>query len=172
MADSQIQVEVCIQDQFIDSGPNLSAASILEETWQHFFQIWLEILQPQLSPINAYELTLRLTDDRGIQALNKLYRHQDQPTNVLAFAALEVDSPPGSQILDPVYLGDIVISVDTACRQAQQSLSQELAWLAAHGLLHLLGWDHPDQARLTQMLQQQDRLLEAIELNPQSRILL
>ncbi len=171
MADSRIQVEVCIQNQYIGGDDKVSAASISVETWQHFFQTWLEILQPQFSLINAYELTLRLTNDQEIQALNKLYRHQDQPTDVLAFASLEVESPGANQTLDPIYLGDIVISVDTACRQAPGSLTDELAWLAAHGLLHLLGWDHPNQGRLIQMLRQQDSLLEAVGLN-QCKVLL
>ncbi|AUB37577.1 ybeY, putative rRNA maturation factor [Nostoc flagelliforme CCNUN1] len=64
-----------------------------------------------------------------------------------------------------LYLGDIIVSVDTAQRQAQQqehSLPTELAWLASHGLLHLLGWDHPDEESLGRMLKQQVRLLNAV----------
>ena len=67
----------------------------------------------------------------------------------------------------PLYLGDIVISVDTAQRQVQQhghTLQTELVWLAAHGLLHLLGWDHPDDDSLTRMLSQQAILLQTIGL--------
>lgn len=63
---------------------------------------------------------------------------------------------------EPLELGDIVISLDTAARQASdhsQSLVQELQFLASHGLLHLLGWDHPDAASLEAMLQRQDKLL-------------
>jgi probable rRNA maturation factor len=64
-----------------------------------------------------------------------------------------------------LYLGDIVISIETARQQAQQQehpLPTELAWLAAHGLLHLLGWDHPDEESLSQMLKQQVILLKTI----------
>lgn len=64
--------------------------------------------------------------------------------------------------------GDIVISVPTARAQAKAQghrLSQELAWLASHGLLHLLGWDHPDELSLQRMLQQQRQLLAAIQLD-------
>jgi probable rRNA maturation factor len=66
-----------------------------------------------------------------------------------------------------LYLGDIVISVETAYRQAQQqghSLQTELAWLATHGLLHLLGWDHPDEESLQGMLYQQETLLKLVNL--------
>ena len=138
-----------------------------ETTWQHWFQQWVELLSPELSPIQSYELGLLLTDDHEIQTLNAHYRQVNQPTDVLAFAALEADHPQSPELLStlPLYLGDIVISVNTAQRQAQQQscfLEQELAWLASHGLLHLLGWDHPDEAHLMQMLDQQARLLRAV----------
>ncbi|MFM8524545.1 MAG: rRNA maturation RNase YbeY [Cyanobacteriota bacterium] len=71
------------------------------------------------------------------------------------------ESPDGDDP-EPLELGDIVISLDTAARQARdhgQSLVQELQFLASHGLLHLLGWDHPDAASLEAMLQRQDKLL-------------
>jgi probable rRNA maturation factor len=70
---------------------------------------------------------------------------------------------------DPAFgaleLGDIVISLDTAARQAPEhghSLERELLFLASHGLLHLLGWDHPDDASLAAMLERQERLLAAV----------
>jgi probable rRNA maturation factor len=117
------------------------------------------------------ELSLQLLDDAAIHQLNATYRQVDRPTDVLAFAALETPLPPiamcGPAIADPVDLGDIAISLDTAARQADERghpLTVELAWLAAHGLLHLLGWDHPDDASLAAMLACQDRLLRAIAL--------
>jgi len=133
-------------------------------TW---FQTWLSDLDPQLSPIGAYELSLRLTSDAEIQQLNTDFRQQAKPTDVLSFAALETELPQADQIYQqqPIYLGDIIISVETAARQAlesQHSLAQELAWLSAHGLLHLLGWDHPDESSLVQMLNRQTRLLNLI----------
>ena len=180
-----MQVEVSVQDCFYESfspepsnlewshhdtdsllaEPKLGA--VATETWEMWFHRWLEILHPNLPPAPTYELTLRLTDDGEIQALNAQYRHQNKPTDVLAFAALEVDCPQPIDIGQgwPLYLGDIVISVDTANRQAQQqgyTLQTELAWLAAHGLLHLVGWDHPDEDSLTQMLDQQIVLLQTI----------
>lgn len=165
-----MQVEVCVQD-----GSELEAASdraatrceISAETWECWFRRWLEVLQPDLSPIQAYELSLRLTDDREVQTLNHQFRQQDKPTDVLAFAALEDDSPQSEAVAEtlPLYLGDIVISIETAQRQAQtqgHSLKTELAWLAAHGLLHLLGWDHPDEEQLLRMLNQQQLLLSTV----------
>lgn len=162
-----MQVEVSVQE-FEGDDPPLAAARIAIDTWENWFRHWLAHLSPNLSSTDAYELSLRLTTDAEIQALNVQYRHKNQPTDVLAFAALEVDYPLPAEAEDqPLYLGDIVISLDTATVQAQQqghSLQQELAWLAAHGLLHLLGWDHPDDASLHQMLRQQEALLQTIGL--------
>ena len=143
---------------------------ISEETWETWFSQWLESLTPELPPALSYEIGLRLTDDPQIQELNAQYRQIDKPTDVLAFAALETDFPHSEEMLasQPLYLGDIIVSIDTAERQAQQqehSLTTELAWLTAHGLLHLLGWDHPNEESLLQMLNKQVTLLEAISIN-------
>lgn len=156
-----------------------STAQLTLETYQIWFERWLKALAPQLSPthlspINAYELSLVLTDDAGIQQLNRAYRHQDKPTDVLAFAALETALPGCKDIYQqmPLNLGDIIISVETTVRQAGEqghSIRKELAWLATHGLLHLLGWDHPDEASLEAMLTQQTTLLMLISQKPIDR---
>lgn len=174
-----MQVEVSVQDCFFTASRSTLAEAeklscpISTATWESWFEQWLHTLQPEISPIDAYEITLRLTEDKEIQSLNEQYRNKNQSTDVLAFAALEVDSPqlpPEVQLSVPVYLGDIVISVDTAHRQAQEqghSLKTELAWLATHGLLHLLGWDHPDEDSLMEMLDQQSILLKMVKLTVQ-----
>ena len=89
-----------------------------------------------------FEVALRLTTDPAIRELNRDYRAKDKPTDVLAFAQRE--GPAGA--LHPDLLGDLVISVDTARRQARRGLGVELLHLAAHGLCHLLGYDHRDDA--------------------------
>lgn len=177
-----LQVEVNIQDCFFgeqESDRTIKApvtaaqnvgSPISIDTWQTWFQHWLAAMEPQLTPNNYYELSLRLTDDAEIQQFNAQYRQKDQPTDVLAFASLEVETPSWENLPPdlPLYLGDILISVETAQRQAQQqghALTQELAWLAAHALLHLLGWDHPDDTSLEEMLQQQAVLLQTIGLS-------
>lgn len=134
--------------------------------WQRWLEVWLTSLDGGLPKSETYELTLRLTDDSEIQALNSQYRQQNKPTDVLAFAALEAEMPIfHPEDPEPLYLGDIIISLETAARQAQQnnhSLTIELAWLVSHGLLHLLGWDHPDDAHLEEMLAQQANLLKQV----------
>lgn len=161
-----ISVEVDVQVEGAIASP------ISQDTWADWFQIWLTTLAPNLSPIGAYELSLRLTTDAEIHQLNAHYRQVDRPTDVLSFSAMEsgVVLPASLLAEEPFPLGDIIISLDTAAAQAQQrnhTLTQELAWLATHGLLHLLGWDHPDEAQLQKMLQQQVNLLQTVALEVQ-----
>ncbi len=166
-------VRASVTNSATDSATDSATRSPISlETWERWFQTWLEQLQPEISDIPHYELSLRLSDDDEIQSLNAQYRQKDQPTDVLAFAALESAQPlPPEAIAElPIYLGDLVISVETAQKQAQDrghSLAQELAWLATHGLLHLLGWDHPNEASLLRMLHQQENLLRAVGLSIQ-----
>ena len=139
--------------------------------WETTLITWLESVR-QDSAIScpamvrrAEEISLGLhfTDDAGICELNGTWRQRQEPTDVLSFAALE-DAPDWPDD-GSVELGDIVISLDTARRQALEhnhSLQRELQWLASHGLLHLLGWDHPDDTRLEEMLACQDQLLNTI----------
>jgi probable rRNA maturation factor len=157
MAD--LTVEVAVFGEAMEAV----AAIAPPATWEAWIHTWLVHLAPARSPINAYELSLQFTTDDQIQHLNRDYRQHDQPTDVLAFAALD-DTPLPLEVLTeiPLYLGDLIVSVDTAQRQAEEhghALKAELAWLVAHGLLHLLGWDHPDEAHLQAMWEQQRSLL-------------
>ena len=87
-----------------------------------------------------YEVSLRLCDDATIRVLNRDWRGKDKPTDVLAFAQREAERAHSA------LLGDLVISLDTARRQAKRGLYAELLHLASHGLCHLLGYDHRDDA--------------------------
>lgn len=95
------------------------------------------------------ELTVVLVGDEEMHGLNRDYRGKDRPTDVLAFAMREGPRAPG----DEGNLGDVIISLDTAARQAQRrrrSLAAEVRTLLIHGVLHLLGYDHersPAEAR-------------------------
>lgn len=117
-------------------GP--SSQDLMDLPWQSWFETWGKcptLIYPQAQ--NAYELTIRLTNDQEIQSLNSQYRDRDQPTDVLAFANLEDHNLPSMVIPDePIYLGDIIISVDTARQQSQErghNLKLEIAWLSTHG---------------------------------------
>jgi len=139
--------------------------------WEKWFLAWGQHLALSGSPLHRYEVTLKLTDDPTIAELNGTYRQQPKPTDVLAFAALEDDFPQVDDLLhsDPLYLGDIIVSLETAQRQAAAAghpLRWEVAWLAAHGFLHLLGWDHPDDDHLAAMMTKQSELLTTSGLSP------
>jgi probable rRNA maturation factor len=85
------------------------------------------------------ELSVVLTDDASIRAINAQWRHKDEPTNVLSFPA--PPAMPGA----PRLLGDIVIAHETTAREAKaegKPFSDHLGHLAVHGFLHLLGYDH------------------------------
>jgi probable rRNA maturation factor len=105
------------------------------------------------------ELSVLLCKDPEIHALNRDYRGKDKPTDVLAFALREGEA--GHLAGD--HLGDVVISVDTAGRQARErgiSLKSEAITLLAHGLLHLLGWDHQTDEEEERMTKETVRLVE------------
>lgn len=105
------------------------------------------------------ELSVLLTGDSAIQELNRTYRRKNRPTDVLAFPMDE--APSGAM---PRLLGDVVISLETAGRQAQSaghSLAREATELLAHGLLHLLGYDHLSQADTESMRAMAARLVAA-----------
>lgn len=153
--------------------------AVLRSPWSTWGESWLQALAEELPPASGYEVTLLLTDNATIQTFNGQFRHQDRPTDVLAFAALEVEVPRSPAevwagddaplIDDPLYLGDIVISLERAAQQANErghDFSLEVIWLFSHGLLHLLGWDHPDETTLTTMLSKQSHLLTLIGLTP------
>lgn len=92
---------------------------------------------------NDYELSILLVDDRRMTELNSSYRGKHTPTNVLSFPMLDPDDEEENGM--PRLLGDIVISLDTAEREATEtgrSLDDYLAVLLVHGYVHLLGFDH------------------------------
>ena len=104
------------------------------------------------------ELSVLIVDDARMQRLNAQYRGLDRPTDVLAFPMRE----GAFAELHPQLLGDIVISADSAQRQAQarrHSLAEELTHLLIHGTLHLLGYDHEVSAADARLMRAKEREL-------------
>ncbi len=104
-------------------------------------------------------LTILITDDATVRDLNRRYRGLDEPTDVLSFGESSAEPAAGeAEWVEPdeedaTYLGDIAIALPYAERQAGAAgrpLSEELAHLAVHGVLHLLGYDHaePEEERV------------------------
>jgi probable rRNA maturation factor len=106
------------------------------------------------------DVSVALVDDAYIRVLNREYRGVDQPTDVLAFPMEPVDG-----VRNEPALGDIVISLERAREQARQfkhPIRREVALLAVHGLLHLLGYEDDTEAGASAMWAKQKRLLEKI----------
>ena len=111
---------------------------------------------------DEHELSILLTDDAFIQTLNETHRGKNRPTDVLAFAQNEGEGMPTP--MDHGLLGDVVISLDTAERQAlgrKHSLVDEVSFLLAHGILHLLGYDHQTEKEEAIMNAMTSRLVES-----------
>ena len=110
------------------------------------------------------ELSVLLTNDTEIHALNLQHRDKDKPTDVLSFPLDEGGGADGT-VSGMRVLGDVVISLDTAARQARgrkRELLPEVRFLLAHGLLHLLGYDHGDPAEKREMDVMTRRLVRAV----------
>jgi probable rRNA maturation factor len=124
----------------------------------------IEINLTKLRCNKNLELSLLLTDDTEIRQLNKQYRKLDLSTDVLSFASQEAKN-----FVCPQYmLGDVIISVTTARRQAQElgvSLEDEILRLLIHGILHLLGYDHEkvSSKKIKEMQDLEDKLFNAIK---------
>jgi len=109
-------------------------------------------------------VSVLVTDDEEIKRLNKTYLNADRPTDVLAFSMMEgeeVRSGGGEKIW-----GDVVISVDTAMRQAQEynnTFHEEIALLIVHGVLHLLGYDDQDEESSAMMRRKEAEALMKLE---------
>jgi len=117
------------------------------------------------------EVSISFVDNKTIQNLNQSYREIDEATDVISFALQ--DEIYGAQpiITDeslPLVLGDIVISVEKAQEQAdsyQHSLNREFGFLALHGFLHLLGYDHETEEDEQEMFTKQEEVLNAFGLS-------
>ena len=136
------------------------------------------ILEKEKCPFDC-EVNLTITDNEGIHDVNKEFREVDAPTDVLSFPVLEFDNPadfstfeknPDSVLdydydTDKVMLGDILISKDRVISQAEEyghSEKREFAFLVAHSMLHLLGYDHMTDEDAKVMEEKQKKYLEEL----------
>lgn len=136
-----------------------------------------DIMVPELNTLNDYinyvvkklelancEFNIILIDDERIQNINKAYRHIDRATDVISFA---LEDNPDIKYDDFRLLGDIYISLDRCFAQAKEynhSNLRELCFLATHGILHLLGYDHMEKEAETEMFAIQDELLNGFNI--------
>lgn len=115
------------------------------------------------------EVDITIVTDEEIHALNRDYRNVDSATDVLSFALDEDGGEPELVGGPEVHLlGDIIISAETAMRQAEEfghGLEREIVYLAVHGLLHLLGYDHMQEEDKVVMRAKEEEALREIKLS-------
>ncbi|MEO6908192.1 MAG: rRNA maturation RNase YbeY, partial [Abditibacteriaceae bacterium] len=112
---------------------------------------------------STFVIDVNIVDDEEIRELNNQYRGKDTSTDVLSFAQLEGESTFGAG--DQILLGDIIISLPTALKQAKMEghpLPEEMAFLTVHATLHLLGYDHGNAADKKLMWEQQNAIMARI----------
>lgn len=115
------------------------------------------------------EVSVTFVDNERIKEINREYRDKDQPTDVISFAMEEMGEGEIAIIGEdiPKVLGDIIISIPRAKEQAKDyghSFARELGFLAVHGFLHLLGYDHMTKEDEEKMFSRQKEILEAYGL--------
>jgi probable rRNA maturation factor len=138
-----------------------------EDNWiERVIRTAVQAGNPDLGPDPAADVAVLLADDETLHALNREFRQKDAPTDVLSF---EGDASPDDVHVPgaPWHLGDIAISIERVKRQAAEyghSFERELAYLLTHGTLHLLRYDHEDDAALSEMRAAEEKALAALGL--------
>ena len=144
----------------------------VEATHQKMVEELLQFAAKEENIPEDAELSVTFVDNDEIQEINRDYRGKDMPTDVISFALEET----GEEELEitgtdmPRILGDIIISVDRTAEQASDyghSFERELGFLAVHGFLHLLGYDHMNEADEKKMFGRQEEILGRFGLERQ-----
>ena len=147
--------------------------------WKRIFeQVALQALDMENCPYEV-QVSLLLTDNEGIREINKQTREIDKPTDVLSFPNIEYETPSDFEkaeeqqagCFDPdsgeLVLGDIIISVEKTNQQALEfghSSLREFAFLVAHSMLHLCGYDHMTPEEEQVMIQKQEAVLQSLNI--------
>lgn len=152
---------------------------LLFDTKKTAEDVIMEALSYEKCPYEA-DVSILLTDNEGIHALNREYRGIDAPTDVLSFPNVDYKSPADFSALEDMaedyfnpesgelILGDIVINVERVCEQAFEyghSQLREYAFLIAHSMLHLLGYDHMEDGGAADMELRQEEILKRLGIN-------
>ena len=145
---------------------------LVKNEWYEQIDSLLTFAKKQEHIDSEAELSVTFVDKDEIQNINKMYRDKDKVTDVISFA-LEEDEPEidMNELDIPRVLGDIIICTDVANEQAENyghSFERELGFLALHGFLHLLGYDHMTDEDEKEMFGRQDAILNAYGLTRES----
>ena len=142
---------------------DISAKEIWKKEEINLVRKVLTFCYESLSLRETFELSVRLTDDKEIMNLNKMYRNKNSPTNVLSFCSQKYNYDKiGFQVL-----GDLVISRDTAIKEikgTKKTLEQHISHLTVHGFLHLLGYIHEDDKEAETMEDLETEILKKLNI--------
>ena len=142
---------------------DISAKEIWKKEEINLVRKVLTFCYESLSLRESFELSVRLTDDKEIMNLNKMYRNKNSPTNVLSFCSQKYNYDKiGFQVL-----GDLVISRDTAIKElkgTKKTLEQHISHLTVHGFLHLLGYIHEDDKEAETMEDLETEILKKLNI--------
>lgn len=161
---------------FIENETDITFEFDIEEIVK---SVVMEVLDTEMCPYEA-QVNVLLTDNEGIRGFNRDYRNIDKETDVLSFPNLDFDEPGYYEIdeeleaayFDPetgeLILGDIIISVEKVIEQAVSyghSTKREFAFLVAHSMLHLSGYDHMESEEAKVMEEKQEMVLQKLNIN-------
>ena len=159
--------------QFSDNFHNHKDKLIFESSfWEKVFLSWIKIILGQKKSAipkfifekKVFSLSLTIINNIEITSINKKWMQKNRPTDVLSFPI--ISNSDSIKDLNFIELGDLFISLEMAFKQSlefKHSIQREMLWLASHGFLHLLGWEHKDDIELDNMLNFQEYLISILD---------
>ncbi len=158
-----------LSDYFLRNTDHIIFESVF---WEKVLLCWIKIIVNERDTSfpnfifnkKSFSLSLQIIDDNQISSINQKWLNKSGPTDVLSFPIIsDVDN---TKDFNFVELGDLFISLEMAIKQSLEfnhSLTREMLWLASHGFLHLLGWEHNDDNQLDDMLNFQEYLISKLD---------
>ena len=156
-------------NKFTDTKSRVIFESIF---WEKVFLCWIKIILEKdncslpkfIFEKKFFSLSLQLITNQEISSMNQKWMNKKGPTDVLSFPIISHNYSGNN--LSIIELGDLFISLDMAFEQSleyKHSIKREMLWLASHGFLHLMGWEHKDDNELNNMLSFQEYLISNLD---------
>ncbi len=158
-----------LSNYFLNKSDKIIIESVF---WEEVLLSWIKIILDEKNTSfpkfifdkKSFSLSLQITNDNEISSINQKWMNKSGATDVLSFPMISnVDT---TKDLNFIELGDLFISLEKAIKQSLEfnhSLTREMLWLASHGFLHLLGWEHNDDKELDDMLNFQEYLISKLD---------
>lgn len=154
------EIDIAVQDPIWESLGDIDTL-----IYQAVEKALSSAIMPKFAFGKALEVSVVLANDDLVQVLNREYREKDKPTNVLTFASMDSDDFEEIMLMEPLNIGDVILSYQTIERECQEQgkfLLDHINHLVVHGTLHLLGYDHINDDEATDMETLEIRILEQL----------